>query len=431
MRKLLLWALLMVFASCLQAQTIRDEMRKNTRCSAGFYMTYPGPTQRQLTPPPEGMKPFYISHYGRHGSRYQSRQKVYDAPYTVLEAAGNRGVLTPLGRDVLKRLSLIRQDAYDRWGELTSLGAIQQRQIMVRIVNRFPEVFDARCTVDARSTTMLRSLLSMENAMVQLSALRPKVKIHHNATERDMPYLNQQDENLFLLQADSSSQAQHGLFVHKTLHPERLMHALFKDWNYVKNNVDMLAFSQSLFRIASGLQNTELSRQMTLYDIFTDDELYDNWLVDNARWYITHGGCLLNGGQQPFTQRNLLRKIIEQADSCIAQPENNVHLRFGHGTIVLPLVCLMEIDGYGLATDRLESLDNKGWLNYRIFPMSGNIQMVFYRRSPEDRDVIFKVLLNENEATLPLKSNMAPYYYWKDFREYYLKKLDGFEKEKR
>jgi hypothetical protein len=37
------------------------------------------------------------------------------------------------------------------------------------------------------------------------------------------------------------------------------------------------------------------------------------------------------------------------------------------------------------------------------------------------------VLLNENEATLPLPSDLAPYYRWSDFRKYYLKKLDAYE----
>ena len=58
--------------------------------------------------------------------------------------------------------------------------------------------------------------------------------------------------------------------------------------------------------------------------------------------------------------------------------------------------------------------------------MAANIQFVFYRRNKKENDIIFKVLLNENEATLPLKTDIAPYYHWKDFREFYLKKLDAY-----
>ena len=120
--------------------------------------------------------------------------------------------------------------------------------------------------------------------------------------------------------------------------------------------------------------------------------------------------------------------MIAQADSCIRQERPSVQLRFGHETIIMPLVCLLDVDGFGLATDNLESLDRRGWANYKIFPMGCNLQLVFYRESAADDDVLVKVLLNENEATLPLKSSMAPYYHWSDFRAYYLKKLDAYEK---
>ena len=83
----------------------------------------------------------------------------------------------------------------------------------------------------------------------------------------------------------------------------------------------------------------------------------------------------------------------------------------------------MEINGYGLATDDLETLDEKGWADYRICPMSANLQWVLYRKDPEDKDVLIKVLLNGQEAALPLPSENAPYYHLRDFKDYYLKKV--------
>ena len=67
-------------------------------------------------------------------------------------------------------------------------------------------------------------------------------------------------------------------------------------------------------------------------------------------------------------------------------------------------------------------------MNYRIFPMAANIQFIFYRKNDKDKDVLVKVLLNEDEATLPIASDMAPLYHWKDVREYYLKKIADYEK---
>jgi hypothetical protein len=135
----------------------------------------------------------------------------------------------------------------------------------------------------------------------------------------------------------------------------------------------------------------------------------------------------LNGGTQPFTQRNLLRTIIEEADSCIALEKPGATLRFGHETMVLPLTCLMELNDFGLQESNLEKLEGKGWLNYKIFPMGANIQLIFYRHDYSDKDVLVKVLLNENEARLPIKSNIEPYYKWSEVRNYYLSKINAYE----
>ena len=53
--------------------------------------------------------------------------------------------------------------------------------------------------------------------------------------------------------------------------------------------------------------------------------------------------------------------------------------------------------------------------------------MVHYRKDRDDQDVLVKVLLNEEEASLPFATDCAPYYHWKDFKAYYLKKLDAYK----
>ena len=43
------------------------------------------------------------------------------------------------------------------------------------------------------------------------------------------------------------------------------------------------------------------------------------------------------------------------------------------------------------------------------------------------KDVLVKVLLNNREARLSLQTDCAPYYHWKDFKAYYLNKLDAYK----
>ena len=122
-----------------------------------------------------------------------------------------------------------------------------------------------------------------------------------------------------------------------------------------------------------------------------------------------------------------MRQIINDADSIIALDTHGAQLRYGHETMVLPLTCLLGLNGFDYQTEDLETLEGQGWWACMVFPMASNIQFVFYRNGADDDDVIFKVLLNENEATLPIPTDVAPYYHWRDFRQYYLKKLDDYE----
>jgi hypothetical protein len=425
MRRVTVFFLLACFASGVLAQSAREEIKRNVHLSASNLMAYRGP-QNRLTPAPVGMKPFYISHYGRHGSRYLANAYEYDYPYNVLRRADSLRLLTPLGRTVLERLATIRQDAHLRLGELTPLGARQHRQIAERMYQRFPEVFQGDAPVDAKSTVVIRCILSMENALQQLLVLNPKLRITHDASQHDMYYMNQGDPVLWARNTAPEVAGPYMAFCQRHDRSKAVLQRLISDEQYIDQWVNVQRFGYTFFKVASSIQNTELRQRMTLYDIFTDEEIYENWLKENARFYGCFGFCPLNGGQQPFSQRNLLRRIILEADSCIRLEKPGASLRFGHETMVLPLVCLLDLNNFGQTIGDFEQLDDKGWRNYRIFPMAANIQFVFYRRHAQDKDILFKVLLNEDEATLPLPSGMAPYYRWQDFRERYLALLDSY-----
>jgi hypothetical protein len=264
--------------------------------------------------------------------------------------------------------------------------------------------------------------MSMEEAMVELARLRP-TGLSHKASLSFKPYLNPQDKQLQAAKKDSLTTARYQAFAAAYEHPERLMQALFTDASYLKPKKARSLMDQ-LFDVAGNLQNTDLRNSLTLYDLFTSDEIYQQWKKRNAWWYINYGGCALNGSQQPYASRNLLRHIIEKGDSVILLQKPVTHLRYTLETAFMPLVCLMDINGYGLITDDLESLDEKGWADYRIAPIGANLQIIYYRRDFDDQDVLIKVLLNEQESTLPVATDCAPYYHWKDVREYYLRLLN-------
>lgn len=426
MKKLLFTAIISLFAITTIAQSVQEDLKRDIRYSASNQMAYPTPTQA-LTPAPEGYKPFYISHYGRHGSRYLINPKDYSYPHEVLKSADSAGVLTPLGKNVLKRYEIIIQEADNRYGELTPLGAEQHRQIARRMYERFPEVFEGNVWVDAKSTVVIRCILSMTNELTELTRLNPKLRIRHDASMHDMYYMNFNDKELLKKKWNKESNDVYEKYFKEMVNYDYAFCQLFTDTSFVWRKADARKFYEKLFHTANNLQNLEARKKVTLYDLFTDEDMYNNWRVANMWWYLGYGFSKLNGGTQPYVQRNLLRKIIEEADSCIVLQNPGATLRFGHETMVMPLTVLMGLNGYDLVTDDYAHLDQKGWVNYRIFPMGANIQLVFYRRNTGNKDVLVKVLLNENEATLPIKSDTAPYYKWSEVRDYYIKKIESYK----
>ena len=415
-----------------------EHIRQNRSFSASNYCIYPDSTLPALTPAPQGKKPFYISHYGRHGSRYLSNRKGYDIPYRMLQKADSLGLLTQIGKDALHELRHIIDDSEGRWGDLSGLGKRQHRQIAYRMVERFPEVFSDDAFVDARSTTVNRCVLSMGAAVQQIVALNPNLDVTMRASKEDMWYMNHQDALLRNRMQTPETKQAYATFYKPLVGNYRLMQELFTDPNAARKVLDDCAATLqpsdgeqwlNYYLILTGLiqQNTRMSERSKLIDLFTYEDIHCFWQCENAWWYFTYGPSLLNGGEQPYSQRYLLRQMIHEADSCLRLKRPGASLRFGHETIMLPLTCLLGINGFDFQTDDFAALEPNGWWACLVFPMASNIQLVFYRENPEDKDVIFKILLNEQEATLPIPTDIAPYYRWRDFREYYLKKLDDYE----
>ncbi len=416
------------FISGMLGQSAFNFISRDVYVSASNYCVYPDSIDPVMTDAPKGKKPFYLSHYGRHGSRYLSSRRGYDIPHRILAKADSLGKLTALGQQVLREVEMILDDTEGRWGDLTELGNKQQHKIASRMMERFPEIFSGRSHVDARSTTVIRCILSMGATLQQMVSKNPQLQVSMHASRQDMWYLNHQDEYLRKLMKTPVTDEAYNRFSASRIHNPRLMSMLFNDSVYAREHGDEEWLNYYLLKTALIQQNnTAMNDKSSLLSYFTYEEIHQFWQRENAWWYFSYGPSLLNGGWQPYTQRYLLRRIIEQADSCIRLPRPGAQLRFGHETIMLPLVCLLGINGFDFQTYDLEELEKSGWWACLIFPMASNIQIIFYREDPHDQDVLVKVLLNEKETRLPLPDDLAPYYRWSDFRAYYLKKLDDYE----
>lgn len=122
------------------SQKARQEVADNPAKAGGVYYAYPV-TESHNTPAPKGYTPFYVSHYGRHGSRYLIADQDYASVIDVMRKAHDAGKLSSLGEDVYNRLQLVWDEAEGRGGELTPLGARQHHDIAQRMYKAYPQVF--------------------------------------------------------------------------------------------------------------------------------------------------------------------------------------------------------------------------------------------------------------------------------------------------
>lgn len=425
--KLFVSALFLCVAQGLGAQTVIDLIKANPAYASCNYNTYPDTITAVYTPAPAGKKPFYFSHYGRHGSRYISSRSGFDIPFKMVALADSLNELTPTGQRVFQEMKLVMQDTEGRWGELTGYGRKQHRNIARRMARNFPEVFHPGARVQAYSTVVPRCIESMGTALIELLQEEPTLQVSQESSQRNQWFMNYQDRELRRQQMTPQIRKVYNEYITKYMGNTRLMELIFKNPDIVEEVVDEGQFNYYLMKMGLFQLNTHLYRNTYLLDIFQTDELYRMWQIDNALWYLQQGACKLNGGRQPYSQRHLLRRIIADADSCIRLADPGAQLRYGHETVLLPLVCLIGINGYDLETDDFSQLEAKGWWCSSVFPMGSNLQFIFYRSGLDDSDVLFKVLLNEEEARLPIQTDCAPYYHWNDFRTYCLDKLDRYK----
>lgn len=414
MKKIVSVALCALFFLGLQAQTPREEIFADSTRAAGLLMPYPGP-QKAQTKAPRGYKPFYISHFGRHGSRWFTSARPYNYCFKVLSAADSAAALTPFGKELLGKVTLLREDADGRTGELTPLGFRQHKEIAGRMYKSFRRVFRGRKMIRANSTQSGRVMLSMESFCQELLGRNPRLEIRMDASERDRAFLASSTPEA-IKNAENITWAEDRVRLRDSLiHPERLFRELFSDEAYVSANVDSLEFMTRLFQLASIALDSDTG--IRLHEVFTRDELFALWQHHNYIYYATWGPNPLAGekvleGAAVAT----LRQIIERADDAIAKRDCAADLRFSHDSHLVPLSTTLQLDGCrAKVTDPAQVASV--WANYRISPMAGNIQLIFYRN--RKGEVLVKFMLNEDEVGIPAVTDRYPYYRWEDVKAYY------------
>lgn len=422
MKKFILLTLAISASVTLKAQTMREDIVANPNLAGGIYTAYMV-TESVVPTAPKGFKPFYISHYGRHGSRYQTAPEKYDQPLALFEKAAKDGKLTDFGMDAYRRVRIISEDAYMRAGDLSPRGEREQEGIAERMGKAYPQVFSGKNGnhITCLASPSVRSVMSMAVFTDRLKELYPKLDYTRYASEHDID-VTRPEKNMNIFYKEARAVAKE--YQQKNTDDRQFISRLFNDFEYAQklicetyNTSSTYAFMGNMHDLAMIVQNFDDLPE--LHDLFTDDERYQMWHFFNVRRYLTYGPSVDYGDIRNQDGKLLLKDIIERADKVLAgeEPGEVATLRFGHDSAVIPLLAIMHVEGCDgrVAFAEIEKLPEV-WCDSRVTSMSVNVQFVFYRN--KGGEVLVRMLHSERDVRVPVETDIYPFYRWEDFRKY-------------
>lgn len=414
----------------------------------GTKFPYAG-AQTDYKMPPKGYVPFFINYVGRHGSRYMSKSGADSLVLAVLNDALTKNSLTSEGKQWLTNVVWLVTEQKGKYGTLTKMGVEQQQGIAERMQHLYPDVFKGRglelwCTSIPRTKQSAQAFVSglqdygSEKILFEAEQKKADEMLrffsfskNYKAFEKSEAVENEMDEiqeckNYLLATRTLASRFFTGDYLNR-LHSGDVSIQL----NGKTERLDDVIFANALFEVyAVGCSLTYqlLNAPQTVVWKSPFNRKEDEWIgkVANAHDFLTKGPGVNNQGVQVKVASPLLENLIATSDSAVAGKLHlDAVLRFAHAETIAPLAALMKIKHASQGTEDICNYD-KYWKAADVVPMSANIQWVFYT---DGKDILVKVLLNEQESAIPVKTDIFPYYSWNEVRSYYESLLNTINKE--
>lgn len=427
-----------------QGGSAYEDFTSNPRNFGGICRVYEAPTEA-LAPIPKGFKPFYISMYSRHGSRYLHREDYYSDPFNALNRAAKDGKLTPLGESVLERVRWMWDEARGRYGDYSPVATEEHRGIVERMWRHYPAIFKGKkVNVFARATGVPRVILSMAAGTERLKELNPKIHVLREASNAHRELMNE-----FPVLGREKIYPQCEEMIARKLDWDGIKERLFTDKTYADA---IPGLDYAIWRLYMMDTNTlNLGYDFDFGDLFTTEDRYVLWEATNYLMYASGSASPYNLYTSVPSAWMLVDDIRRCAERAVGAGEpvsrSKVHpggnqpvaadLRYGHDMYLIALVTLLGIYA-PYETDPDAVADQ--WRDWRIAPMAGNIQLVFFREKKRlfrkaGKEVLVKFLLNEREVTLgrcpkevkdgeisyytaPPEPKNGPYYRWGEVRDW-------------
>ena len=399
----------------------RDVLKSDPYKAAGNYHPYPVP-EFSDTKPPKGYTPFYVSHYGRHGSRYLIGSSRFTYTVDMLDTLHTRNLLTSEGEALRDDLLAMREAHAGQDGILTQVGSREHQGISTRLYKRVRRVFRQKDRRDVLvvSTPVHRVLQSAFNFTGALKGLEPDLNFQLYSGDKYKDYLVHSVPDSISDPLDSICNLALEAMLSDLSKGVKTGSTIFKDNDMVQQvlgeDEPLVYFLYKLVEESSIAKCLDID--VDPFSHFTEDELEifgKIWNAQCAFWF--HRTKETGDVNNTITGVPLLADFVAKADEALLPGSTKcADLHFGHDSGIGPLLGTIKVEGYdttpSLADAWLE------WPAYEYIPMGSNLQMIFYRN--RQGDVLVKMLRNEKETVIPaLPTFYGPYYKWEDLRAYF------------
>lgn len=368
----------------------------------------PYPTIESIQAYPDSLTPVYISHIGRHGSRFPASSMHAAALLEFLNRADSAAILTGTGKRLKAVTEYVISTSEGRWGALDSLGMAEMRGIASRMYMAYPEVFE-NGNIKAVSSYSPRCLMSMMSFVHQIDRLNNKVEIatFTGRSNSDLLRPFDTDEDYADYRKSGRWSQPYDAFMERFL-PLTALQKCVKSLDIEDSDARELALAE--YYVLAGLDAMGLDADLS--EFFTKDEINSLWAAFNLRQYLQRAGSTISTVPADIASPLLLDIISNTEDFINGKNAYNINLRFAHAETLFPLLSLMRVPGAYYMTNYFDTV-RLHWCDFKITPMAANLQMVLYKTAKGDYYARFD--LNEKPVSLfPDGKIYAP---WTDVKE--------------
>lgn len=376
----------------------------------------------RYTLPPLGYTPFFINHVGRHGARYlTSAAKITELTYQLNEAE-ILGALKEEGKKLKRKLLAILPIEEKEAGLLTPSGFEMEEGIASRMALHYPEVFGRK--VIAVSTYVTRTKESMDAFLKQLAKWTSASEFEARSNGKIDPILRFFDLNVPYLNYKAHGRWKEMVRVfEKRQDVVTTLLCQFFELSFINQMKNPIEFTSNLYQVYSNQFDSQKNVGLGIY--FTEDWLSYLWENENLTQYLEKGPSYVGQCLPTNIAFALLMDFLNTSEQAIKERNISAQLRFAHAETLIPFTGLLRLLGFFNQTSTMSYVSTL-WQNYWVAPMAANLQWIFYE-NPQEQVILVKMLYNESEVRLPIRSVYGPYYDFRAICTFYIRALQALK----